>query len=408
MLRFLSITFVFSLAGCQTMNANPYTAQIEQAVSESNLNGLLDIKVSSDWEIVTGDRIHMLMRNSMRDKGYYVSKNEELDCYTFIDRQPTRANHNSWFTCQGWFHMKASGNPQIIGDKLAEWATAEKDPMIVRADKSFGGYHITSALGTFAQIYGTWYNFIKLPDEERKIVDEYIVRKLNSQKFPALFGNTRPCNLNEPEHNARPRFQLNTCSHVRYKVAVGQIILGLRLQDQTLLDNGHRNLYVVYAANIDKNGVSVPDASRGANAFNYYMEYLTYTELLQAVYKPLGYDFFEHTLPHGAKVHEYIATGYAYLNDFKLFEQYAKNNLGAVENPWSRIKNLSQSEFEKTDYAINVYNYSAGIDQWIFTHEEYVKRYQPSIYKRASWNNSNILYTANFGISAWQLRPTEH
>ena len=40
------------------------------------------------------------------------------------------------------------------------------------------------------------------------------------------------------------------------------------------------------------------------------MEYTGYSSILAEVYRPVGYDYFEHTLPRGAKVKDYLSTDF--------------------------------------------------------------------------------------------------
>ena len=86
----------------------------------------------------------------------------------------------------------------------------------------------------------------------------------------------------------------NNCGNIRMKVAVGEIMLGFRLEDQELLDKGHKDIYVVQAF-INKDGININHASRGANTVNYSWEYTGYSSILAEVYRPAGYDYFEHT-----------------------------------------------------------------------------------------------------------------
>ena len=107
------------------------------------------------------------------------------------------------------------------------------------------------------------------------------------------------------------------------KVAVGEIMLGFRLEDQELLDKGHKDIYVVQAF-INKDGININHASRGANTVNYSWEYTGYSSILAEVYRPVGYDYFEHTFPRGAKVKDYLKFNYRLLNDFKLTAEVGK------------------------------------------------------------------------------------
>jgi hypothetical protein len=171
-----------------------------------------------------------------------------------------------------------------------------------------------------------------------------------------IHGKTAKCNINNINSVLHKKTDTDTCGNIRMKVSVGEIMLGFRLEKQALLDKGHDDIYVVQAF-INKDGININHASRGGNTVNYSWEYTYYSSLLAEIYTAVGYDYFEHTLPHGAKVHEYLSFNYRLLKDFKLTAQWAKRSVGSKHRPYSQIKNLSQAEYQKTDNALDVYHW---------------------------------------------------
>jgi hypothetical protein len=188
------------------------------------------------------------------------------------------------------------------------------------------------------------------------------------------------------------------------KVAVGEIMLGFRLENQTLLDKGHDDMYVVHAF-INEDGININHASRGGNTVNYSWEYTYYSSLLAEIYDSVGYDYLEHTLPRGAKVHEYLSFNYSLLKDFKLTAQWAKYDIGSSWLPYSQIKNLSQEAYQKTDNGTNVYRWEDGDKEFVKAHTKFVKRYMPGLYTFdvKNYMGSNFNDSPNFGVHPYML-----
>ena len=378
-------------------------------------NTLKQIKVVKDWEPIAD-------YEALED---YISKTEINEHklrhnakYSCIDRityakqiSPQWMQDNSmiWAHCASYIHQIGTKNPQIVGDILLSWASAENDPMVWdRFYNGFNGagYQVPSTIGTFAQFYALWYDKIVFTSEQRKLVDDYMTMKLMTNKFPVLNTGARPCNINNINSIYHKKTGTNNCGNIRDKVAVGEIMLGFRLEDQELLDKGHDDIYVVWAF-INNEGINLNHASRGGNTVNYSWEYTYYASILAEIYSRVGYDFYEHTLPHGAKVHEYLAFNYRLLYDFKLTAKWAHNDVGSMWLPYSKIKNLSQEAYEKTDGALNVIGWEDRDKYFVKAHKTFVSIYMPNIdtyvtYFDLSYNHSHGL-SSNMGVTPYML-----
>jgi hypothetical protein len=378
-------------------------------------NTLLEIKVIENWEPVKNFQKFKQYSKKIPIRGWYTSKNEEWNCFNRIknvDPYPKDDySHWAWFTCQGYLHFAGTNNPQIIGDILLYWASAKKDPMIVKRGSGYNvaGYDLPSTLGTFAQFYAVWYNEINYSKQERQLVNKYLVQKLFDQKFKVLNKGTRKCNIKKLKSIYSKNTGTNNCGNIRMKVAVGEIMLGFRLKNQELLDKGHKDIYVVQAF-INKDGININHASRGANTVNYSWEYTGYSSILAEVYRPVGYDYFEHTFPRGAKVKDYLKFNYRLLKDFKLTAEWAKRNVGSMFEPYKNISKLTQAEYLQTEYAENVYSFEHGDREFIKAHPRFTKKYMPEIYSSVSeeeiknfYKSREGLISANKGVSSYAL-----
>ena len=378
-------------------------------------NTLLEIKVIENWEPVKNFQKFKEYSNLTPMKGFLERKNKEWDCFDRIknvDPYPKTDNsHWAWFTCQNYLHFAGTNNPQIIGDILLSWASAKKDPMIVKRASGYNvaGYDIPSTIGTFAQFYAVWYKEINYTEKERQLVNKYLVQKLFDQKFKVLNKGARKCNIKKLKSIYSKNTGTNNCGNIRMKVAVGEIMLGFRLENQKLLDKGHKDIYVVQAF-INKDGININHASRGANTVNYSWEYTGYSSILAEVYRPVGYDYFEHTFPRGAKVKDYLKFNYRLLKDFKLTAKWAKRNIGSMSNPYKKISKLTQAEYLQTEYAENVYSFEHGDKEFIKAHPRFTKKYMPEVYSSVSeeeiinfHESREGLISANKGVSSYGL-----
>ena len=403
--------FVYNCGGSTTSSSETSSAKSNGLLPDT----LKQIKVVKDWEPVADFEALKEYAKQVPIEEFRVRKNKEWNCVdriTNVNPYPDEDSHRAWFHCQAYVHGLAASNPQIIGDILLTWASASKDPMFVVpfADPRHrtAGYDLPSTIGTFAQSYAFWYDEITYTRDERKRVDAYMTRKLMEQKFVPIGGNYQgpfiKCNINDINSVLYERTGQNNCGNIRMKVAVGEIMLGFRLENQTLLDKGHDDMYVVHAF-INEDGININHASRGGNTLNYSWEYTYYASLLAEIYDSVGYDYLEHTLPRGAKVHEYLSFNYRFLKDFKLTAQWAKYDIGSMWLPYSQIKNLSQEEYEKTDNGKNVYRWEDGDKEFVKAHTKFVKRYMPELYTFdvKNYMGSKFNDSPNFGVHPYML-----
>ena len=372
-------------------------------------NHLKKIKVVKNWEPVADFEALKEYASLIPIDELWTMYNNALNCperlanvdplptFEAIDTLPpiySKIKMNlteSWFHCQSYVHGWANRNPQILSDILLRWASATDDLMVynpttITNDPNSGGYQIPSVLGSFAQSYAIWYDDIDYTPEERKQVDAYMTRKLMEQQFEPINYGYKPCdiNINVDIENISALSESsgwgwNNCGNMRRRVAIGEIMLGFRLEDQKLLDKGHDDLYFVQAI-YNKDGIDTNNAMRGGKTVNYNWATSKDISLLVEVYDSVGYDYLEHTLPRGAKVHEYLSFIYKLMKDFKLTAPWAKYNVGTVAVPYAPIKDLTQEQFQIVETNNGRYAYRDGDKEFVKAHTKFVKRYMPDVY----------------------------
>lgn len=375
-------------------------------------NHLKQIKIVDNWSpVINFDAFKKISKELSYDKAKYYADEFDLEqCITRIKNvTPFPKNdktHEGWFKCQGYINSITKDNINPLKEILLSWATNPKDvmlPKILKAnDYNVSGYDIPSTLGTFGQLYAIWYNDFGYTESERKLIDAYFIRKLTEQNFPVIDGRKKPCNINDPLQAMRKNVDTNTCGNIRTKVALAEIMLGFRLENQALLDKGHDDIYIVLSQ-VNKDGIWINQAARGANNFDYYMEYLHHLSILTEIYYAQDFDFLELTLPHGAKVHNIYEHGYKLLKDHTYLSKWAKANKGSLANPYKKVAKMSREEWLKTCYSDCGYRDATSDAEWIVSHTRYVSKYQPDLTIVLGYVKGEKTSSANISVSPDRL-----
>ena len=388
-------------------------------------NKLREIKVVPNWKPVKNYNLLVAEEafQLTQDDGINISliKREfgEDQCISNLTKadypgrgeyRNTGRSHSDWFTkCTAWVLVQAKmGNKQIMQDILLAWAD---NNISLKGSGGPGnwttkGYQIPSTMGIFAQYYGVHYLSFTYSDKQRTRIDAHLKKEMMRHRFGNIgiaADDSTPCYVDVPEEKMIKSHFLgsvthNDCGSIRYKVAVGEIILGFSLNDQKLLDKGHDDINVAFAQ-FDSDGIGIVHAMKGANVLNYSLEYAAYMSILAEIYKSVEYDFLEHTLPHGAKVWQTLINAYKLKEDHTYYAKYAK-----IKKDYGLISDLTRAEYLETSFAHNVYDWSGGDKQFIKRHMKFADRYMPEI----DLNDVDImLYTAarnhsggNYGVFA--------
>jgi len=393
-----------------TLLAFTFTTSVNAGSLEPN--HLKQIKIVDNWSpVINFDAFKKISKEISYDKANYYAMEFDLEqCITRIKTvTPFPKNdktHEGWFKCQAYINSITKDNINPLKEILLSWATNPKDvmtPKMLRSnDYNVSGYDIPSTLGTFGQLYAVWYNDFNYTASERKLVDAYLLRKLTEQTFPVIDGGSKSCSIYDPLQAMRKNVDTNTCGNIRTKVALAEIMLGFRFENQALLDKGHDDIYIVLSQ-VNKDGVWVNQAARGANNFNYYIEYLNHLSILTEIYYAQGYDFLEFTLPHGAKVHQIYSHGYKLLKDHTYLGKWARVNKGALSNPYRKVKNMDREDWIKTCYADCGYNNPNDDAEWIASHTRYVSIYQPELTIKLGYVKGQLTSSSNISVSPDRL-----
>lgn len=388
-----------------------YSCNTTKTISD---NPLKQIKVVDNWSPVIN---FQSFKKESKSRNYWVDsyyKRQEsksgINCVEILKTvTPHPLNGESshkWKECQGRINTQTKTNIEPLQEILLSWASNPKDVMKVKItnprDFNTSGYDIPSTLGTFGQLYAVWYDDFRYTPSERKLVDAYMTKKFMEYKFPVINGNSqgrfRPCNPNDPKSSLARNVDTNTCGSIRIKVALGEIMLGLRLENQAMLNKGNEDIWFALTQ-VDADGVWVHYAARGASNFSYYTEYLHTLSILTEIYYALGYDFLEMELKHGAKVHQVYDQGYKLLKDHTIFAKYANRNLGSMKYPYSIVANMTREQWFQYEQTAETYNDPNDDTDWVNSHTRYVSKYMPHLPIVLGYTQSPQSGTSNISVT---------
>jgi len=256
-------------------------------------------------------------------------------------------------------------------------AWAENAPVIYRSNSSRWAddqaYAATMTLSDFASFYAVYYDQFRFDEPQRRRVETYLSDWIINHDLDPDPGLTR-CPLETPAAFTRSgdSFKIDTdyCGSNRWRIGIAGVYLGLRLKDQKLFEAGNRHVEINLAT-IDEDGIFPHWARKGALALSYQRQLPEVLTLLATAYESLGYDFYEHRLPHGKRIHEVYATLFDFIHHPEKLNKYAAAAWNFVgENLW---------EFDKLPLEEKWRREMIYPDVLVPQSTDYVLRYRPDL-----------------------------
>jgi len=180
-------------------------------------------------------------------------------------------------------------------------------------------------VGDFASFYAVYYDDFDFTLEQRQSVDDYLSDWLINHDLDPPPGYGR-CVLQEPQRWELVKDDFKAggdyCGSNRWRMGLGAVYLGLRTNNQRLFTAGNRHIEINLAA-IDKDGIFLQWARKGAFALSYQRQLPEVLTLLAVAYESIGYDFYEHQLPHGKKIHEVYEAFFDFIYHPEKLNKYA-------------------------------------------------------------------------------------
>ncbi|MDB4599020.1 alginate lyase family protein [Candidatus Pseudothioglobus singularis] len=186
-------------------------------------------------------------------------------------------------------------------------------------------YAANLLIGNFATFYAIYYDDFNFNDKQRLVVNNYLSNMLiNTDLEPNKSG--KRCILEKPEvfemSGNELRIYGDYCGSNRWRLGLGAVYLGLRTSNQRLFTAGNRHIEINLAT-IDKDGIFPMWARKGALALSYQRQLPEVLTLLALAYESIGYDFYEHQLPHGKKIHEVYEALFDFIYHPEKLNKYA-------------------------------------------------------------------------------------
>ena len=186
-------------------------------------------------------------------------------------------------------------------------------------------YAANLLIGNFATFYAIYYDDFNFNDKQRLVVNNYLSNMLiNTDLEPNKSG--KRCILEKPEvfemSGNELRIYGDYCGSNRWRLGLGAVYLGLRTGNQRLFTAGNRHIEINLAT-IDKDGIFPMWARKGALALSYQRQLPEVLTLLALAYESIGYDFYEHQLPHGKKIHEVYEALFDFIYHPEKLNKYA-------------------------------------------------------------------------------------
>jgi len=318
-------------------------------VHEFAKSPLRDLEVQENWQLFKDpdelDLFHSRFKYAIDEKGplrwwkmsSYVDDCErataEFDIEAFKSIEETGDRATFFIRCKTFFTHKHFRD-QDEGIKVFErilllWA---KNKPIDYPDKNIKNSHsdiayaATMTVGDFASFYAIYYDDFNFNKEQRQAVDDYLSDWLINYDLEPT-RDRKICNLEAPEtfeiegHDAFGIYA-DYCGSNRWRMGLGAVYLGLRTGNQRLFTAGNRHIEINLAA-IDKDGIFPQWSRKGALALSYQRQLPEVLTLLALAYASIGYDFYEHQLPHGKKIHEVYEALFDFIYHPEKLNKYA-------------------------------------------------------------------------------------
>ena len=244
-------------------------------------------------------------------------------------------------------------------------------------------YAANLLIGNFATFYAIYYDDFNFNDKQRLVVNNYLSNMLiNTDLEPNKSG--KRCILEKPEvfemSGNELRIYGDYCGSNRWRLGLGAVYLGLRTGNQRLFTAGNRHIEINLAT-IDKDGIFPMWARKGALALSYQRQLPEVLTLLALAYESIGYDFYEHQLPHGKKIHEVYEALFDFIYHPEKLNKYAFARWDFVGKNAYEFDKLSLG----AKWGENLINFRPLAAQ----SKGYILRYRPELITKTEFTEQN-------------------
>ena len=340
--------FVLSLYSIQGFASNTYDFF---PVHEFAKSPLRDLKVTENWELFKDpselDLLHERFKGPVHEKysiGWWNMHPYVDDCERAISEWDkswlshkgqglSNGIQSSFIRCATFFTHQHFRNRdegiKVFERILLSWA--KNEPVAYPTSNNLKtwehgalAYASTMLVGDFASFYAVYYDDFDFTQDQRQAVESYLSDWLINHDIdpPRMYQRCDLEDLTKFEFIGNNFIDINYCGSNRWRLALGAVYLGLKTGNQKLFTAGNRHLEIALAV-IDKDGIYAPWARKGALALSYQRQLPEVLTLLAVAYESIGYDFYEHQLPHGKKIHEVYDAFFDFIYHPEKLNKYA-------------------------------------------------------------------------------------
>jgi hypothetical protein len=340
--------FVLSLYSIQGFASNTYDFF---PVHEFAKSPLRDLKVPENWKLFKDpselDLFHERFKGPVHEKysiGWWNMHPYVDDCERAISEWDkswlshkgqglSNGIQSSFIRCATFFTHQHFRNRdegiKVFERILLSWA--KNEPVAYPTSNNLKtwehgalAYASTMLVGDFASFYAVYYDDFDFTQDQRQAVESYLSDWLINHDIdpPRMYQRCDLEDLTKFEFIGNNFIEINYCGSNRWRLALGAVYLGLKTGNQKLFTAGNRHLEIALAV-IDKDGIYAPWGRKGALALSYQRQLPEVLTLLAVAYESIGYDFYEHQLPHGKKIHEVYDAFFDFIYHPEKLNKYA-------------------------------------------------------------------------------------
>ena len=390
----------------------------EHPVYEFAKSPLRDLKVPDNWQLFNDPeelyKFHDFFKGPVHEKNpirWWDMKNYVDDCERatsefdtdVIEVEEDMGLPRYYIRCKTVFTHKhfrdRDEGIKVFERILLSWAktkpviyrgfsSKQKTPKDNNGSYSDQAYASSMLIGDFASFYAVYYNDFNFTSKQRQSVDGYLSDWLINHDLEPEPGKKR-CPFEKPKKWERKGYEFDGdhCGSNRWRIGLGAIYLGLRTGNQKLFTAGNRHIEINLAAT-DKDGIFLQWARKGAMALSYQRQLPEVLTLLAVAYESIGYDFYEHQLPHGKKIHEVYETFFDFIYLPEKLNKYASTRPKYAGTDLNSFNKLPLSEKWEREY---IYPEVLAAQS-----KGYVLRYRPDLMDKIDYTKT------------WDIRWADH
>ena len=296
---------------------------------------LMDIEIPKDWKLIDDYNNYqniISLNASPRLLGFNMNPPKDNCTHVLNNFKEFAGGKNygglSLFDCLHDLRARLyEGDREYVREIFEHWARVGLDQP---KDGGIGGkdYQYFNSLNYVSGIYAQEKDNIEFSDNFKAwLTNRLLNAEFRSFRVPTSHDPVS-YRCKEILYNHKPPEWINDCSTTRFIMTEAWLVGGLALNNKEIFDEGIDSLQYITSLFNDEN--IHPWASRGIRMPGYYNQIPNWLTNYAVILETVDYDFFEHEMPNGSKVHEAIKVAFdiVWADDVSLFWPYIQLNLG--------------------------------------------------------------------------------